>query len=113
MFREGGLRRLHRRPAKATTRWRLARGLAAGAALLGVGFLIGLAAIVIGGSHEFIFGAPTSLHLLLAIPILVLAAATAALACTVTGWRGSGATAVARVHQVTLLVGVAALVWFL
>jgi CubicO group peptidase (beta-lactamase class C family) len=109
----GGLRRLRHRPTATSTRWRLARGLAAGAALLGVGFLIGLAAIVIGGSHEFIFGAPMSLHLLLAIPIVVLVAATAALACTVTGWRGSGAGVVARVHQVTLLVGVAALIWFL
>ena len=106
-----GVRRLRHRPARTSARWRLARGLAAAAALLGIAFLIGLAAIVIGGSHEFIFGPPTSLDLLLALPLVVLAAAVTALACTVTGWRDAGV--LARVHQVILLVGVAALSWFL
>lgn len=109
----GGLRRLRHRPARTSTRWRLARGLAAAAALLGIAFLAGLTAVVIGGSHEFAFGAPTSLHLLLALPLVVLATAAAALACTVTGWRDPGAGVLARVHQVTLLAGIAALSWFL
>jgi hypothetical protein len=106
------VRRLRRRPAQTSTRWRLARGLTAGAALLGIVFLFGLTVIVIGGSGEFIFGVPVSFGLLLAIPIIVLAAAAAALACTITGWRGSGAGIVAGVHQVVLLLGITAFAWF-
>lgn len=91
--------------------WRLGRWLAAGAALLGVVFLLGLFGIVLGQSGEFLFGVPVVFGLLLAVPIVVLAAGVGAVVCTVRGWRGSGV--VARVHQVVLLVGLVALAWFL
>ncbi len=109
----GLVRRLTHRPATTSSTWRLARGLAAGAAVLGIAFLLALTATLIGDSGEFIFDVPVSFRLLLAVPIVVLAAATGALACTVRGWRRSGAGVVARAHQVVLLTGMAALAWFL
>ena len=93
--------------------WRLGRWLAAGAALLGVVFLLGLFGIVLGQSGEFLYGVPVAFSLLLAVPIVVLAAGVGAVVCTVRGWRGSGAGVVARVHQVVLLIGLVALGWFL
>jgi hypothetical protein len=108
----GLLRRLTHRPVRTTATWRLARGLAAGSAVLGVVFLLALTAIVLGQSGEFIFGVPLTFTLLLAVPIIVLAAALGATVCTVRGWRGSGAGVVARIHQVTVLAGLVALAWF-
>jgi CubicO group peptidase (beta-lactamase class C family) len=109
----GLVRRLRRRPARTTGTWRLARGLAAGSAVLGVVFLMLLLVTVIEGSGEFLFGVPLSFRLLLAVPIVILVAAAAALACTVKGWRGSGAAIVGRVHQILVLAGLVALAWFL
>jgi hypothetical protein len=106
------VRRLRRRPVTTSRTWRLGRGLAAGAAGLGVVFLLGLTAVVLGESGEFLYGVPTNFRLLLAVPIVILAAAAGAIACTIRGWRG-GAGVLARIHQVTLLAGTAALVWFL
>ena len=106
------VRRLRRRPVTTSRTWRLGRGLAAGAAGLGVAFLVGLTAVVLGESGEFLYGVPTDFRFLLAVPILVLAAAAGALACTIRGWRG-GAGVLARIHQVALLAGTGALVWFL
>jgi hypothetical protein len=107
------VRRLRHRPARTTGTWRLARGLAGGAGGLGVVFLALLMLTLVEGSGEFLCGVPLSFRLLLAVPIVVLAAALASLACTVRGWRGSGAGVVARVHQVLLLAGMVALGWFL
>jgi CubicO group peptidase (beta-lactamase class C family) len=109
----GLVRRLRHRPARTSGTWRLARGLAAGSAVLGVVFLALLMLTVIEGSGEFLFGVPLSFRLLLAAPIVILAAATAGLACTVRGWRASGAGIVARVHQILVLAGLVALAWFL
>ena len=102
---------LRRRP-RATT-WRVARWLAASAALLGMGFLVALTLVLLGDTGDFLYGTPLSFTLLLAVPVVVLGLWGGALACTVTGWRRSGAGVVARVHQVGLLVGLAALTWFL
>ena len=99
----GLLRRLTHRPTTTSTEWRLARGLAAGSALLGIVFLVALIAILIGDTGEFLYGAPVSFSVLLAVPILTLAAAAGAIAFTVRGWRRSGAGIAARIHQVTLL----------
>ena len=109
----GLVRRLRHRPTRTSGTWRLARGLTAGSAVLGVVFLALLLLTVIEGSGEFLFGVPLSFRLLLAVPIVVLAGATAGLACTVKGWRGSGAGIVARVHQILVLAGLVALAWFL
>jgi len=75
-------------------------------------FLLGLVAVVIGESGEFLYAVPANFAVLLAVPIVVLVAAAGALACTIRGWRG-GAGVLARVHQVALLVGLVALAWFL
>ncbi len=106
-------RRLRRRPKLLSARWRAARWLAAGAALLGLVFLAWLAVVAFTGSGDFIYGVPRSFELLLALPIVVLLASAAALACAVTGWRDAGAGVVARTHQLGLFVGLAALAWFL
>jgi CubicO group peptidase (beta-lactamase class C family) len=106
------VRKLRRRPVTTSRTWRLGRSLAAGAAGLGIAFLVGLAAVVVGESGEFLYDVPTNFSLLLAVPILILAAAGGSIACTVRGWRG-GAGVLAKIHQVTLLAGLAALAWFL
>lgn len=106
------VRRLRHRPVATSGTWRLGRGLAGGAAGLGVVFLAGLTAVVIGESGEFLYGVPANFRLLLAVPIVILVAAAGAIACTIRGWRG-GAGVLARIHQVALLAGIGALVWFL
>jgi hypothetical protein len=113
----GGWRWLRRRWApnrsrSLTGRWRLARSLGAGAALLGLGFLGSTLVTLLGDTGDFIYGAPLSFRLLLTVPLLVIAVALAAAAGTVAGWRGSGASVVARIHQVWLLTGTATLGWF-
>ncbi|MFG1800503.1 serine hydrolase domain-containing protein [Micromonospora carbonacea] len=109
----GLVRRIRRRPARASGTWRLARGLAAGAAVLAVAFLVGLAVTLFGDTGEFLYHVPLSFTLLLAVPVLAFAVALAATALTVRAWRGAGAGFVARIHQVTLLTGLTAVAWFL
>jgi CubicO group peptidase (beta-lactamase class C family) len=107
------LRRITRRVTATTGVWRAARALAAGSAVLGLAFLAALTATLVGDTDEFRYHVPLSFRLLLGVPIVVLAAAAVAAALTVRGWRGSGAGVVARVHQVALFAGIAALTWFL
>jgi CubicO group peptidase (beta-lactamase class C family) len=111
----GAWRRVVRRQAprrSLTGTWRLARSLAAGAALLGIVFLGLIMVTLLGDPGDFIYGAPTSFRLLLTVPLVVLVGAAAAVAGTVVGWRGAGASVVSRIHQVWLLAGLAVLVWF-
>jgi hypothetical protein len=61
-----------------------------------------------GGRRYFIYGAPVNFLLLLSMPVVTLAAAGAATGLTVRAGRGSGAGLTARIHQVALLVGLAA-----
>ena len=107
------VRRLRKRQKPMSPWWRAARWLAAGAGVLGVAFLVALVAVLLVGSGDFLFGPPLRFRLLLLVPVIVLAAAVASVTCTVAGWRGSGAGVLARVHQVGLLGGLAALAWFL
>jgi hypothetical protein len=106
-------RRIRRRPAQTTGMWRWARRLAASAALLGVLFLSGLTATLLGHTGEFLYHVPPAFNLLLAVPVMALAVAAAATGLTVRSWRGAGAGVVARIHQVMLLTGVVAFAWFL
>lgn len=106
-------RRLRHRPKATSARWRTARWLAAGAVLVSLAFLFALAFVLVAGSADFLYGVPPSFTILLAVPIVALLAAAAALVYTVTGWRRSGAGLAARIHQITLLISLAALTWFL
>ncbi len=106
-------RRVLHRPSRAAAPWRAARWLAAGATVLGLAFLVALATVLFGDTGDFLYGAPVSFRILLLVPVLALLVAAAAVAWTVKGWRGSGAGVVARVHQLTLFGGIAALGWFL
>jgi len=105
-------RRIARRSDSTSATWRWARSLSAGAALLGLAFLGGLAVTLYGDTGEYLYGAPLGFQVLLAVPVVVLVAAAAAAVCTVTGWRDAGARVSARIHQVVLLGGIAALAWF-
>jgi hypothetical protein len=107
------LRRLTGRSRTTTATWRAARALAAGAGVLGVGFLVALTATLLGNTDEFQYHVPLGFRLLLAVPVVVLVAAVVAAVLTVRGWRGSGAGIIARAHQVALLTGIVALAWFL
>ncbi|MDG4790135.1 hypothetical protein O7626_30160 [Micromonospora sp. WMMD1102] len=109
----GLVRRIRRRPARATGPWRLARGLAAGAAVLAVTFLAGLAVTLAGDTGEFLYHVPLSFTLLLGVPVLALAVGLAATALTVRAWCGAGAGPVARIHQVMLFAGLTSVAWFL
>ncbi|MGH3696847.1 MAG: hypothetical protein ACRDRX_23170 [Pseudonocardiaceae bacterium] len=106
-------RRIVHRPLATSLTWQAARWLAASAAVLGLAFLISLITTLRGDISEFLFGVPLSFQLLLGVPVVVLMATAAATACTITGWQDSGAGVIARVHQVALLAGMAALAWFL
>jgi hypothetical protein len=106
-------RRMFRRPVATTATWRAARSLAAGAGVLGLGFLILLTAQLLGDTGDFLYGTPSSFRALLVVPLIVLVMAAASAVCTVIGWRGSGAGAAARIHQVAVFAGLSALAWFL
>lgn len=90
--------------------WRVSRGLAVGAALLGGGFLVGLAAVLFSDTSAFLYGVPASFRALLVLPILVVLLAFGAMGTAVVGWRGAGVAT--RAHQVVLLAGLLAFVWF-
>lgn len=107
-----GWRRLRRRPAARDRLWRTARRLAAAATGLGLVFLALLAATLLGDTSAFLYAVPARFTALLALPVLVLLLGAGALACTVAGWRGPGAGALARTHQVALLLGLVAFTWF-
>jgi CubicO group peptidase (beta-lactamase class C family) len=109
----GAGRRIFHRSAPTAGTWRAARRLAAAAAGLGLVFVISLAGVLLGDSSSFLYGYPLTFRLLLLVPIVALLTAVAAVACTVKGWRGSGAGVVVRIHQVALLTGVVVLAWFL
>ena len=104
-------RRLRRRSARPTPEWRVARGLLAGASLLGIVFLVALTFTLIGDTGDFLYGTPLSFQLLLALPVLTLVAALAAAGLTVRSWSSAGLAA--RIHQVVLLVAMVPLTWFL
>jgi CubicO group peptidase (beta-lactamase class C family) len=107
-----GWRRSFRRPVTTTATWRASRALAAGAAVLGLAFLVLLAAVLFGDTSAFLYGPPLGFRILLGLPVLMLVISGAALVGTVRGWRGSGAGIVARVHQVALFAGLATFAWF-
>jgi hypothetical protein len=90
----------------------VARSLAAGAAVLGLTFLVALAVAVLGDTSQFLYGTPVSFQIVLCLPFVVLLMTAGALVCTVRGWRGSGAGLATRIHQVVLFTGLAALTWF-
>lgn len=107
------IRRLRGRPARSTTAgWRMARGLGVGAAVGALLFLVRLVVVLLGDTSDFSYGVPRHFHLLLVLPIVVLAVGVAAVVLTIKEWRGSGAGWFARVHQVGILAGLAAFAWF-
>jgi hypothetical protein len=107
------VRRALRRPARTTgTGWRVARHLGIGSAALAVGFLLAILRVISGNTDEFDYRAPLWFSVLLLLPLIVLGSGLAATALTVTHWRGSGAGVLSRVHQVSLVVGLAAFAWF-
>jgi len=108
----GLIRRLVRRPGPATGRWRLARALAGGAAILSVLFLVTLFTVLATRASGFLFSVPVGFRLLLGLPFVALVMAAAGLVLTVRGWRGPGVGWVARVHQVLVFAAVLALTWF-
>jgi CubicO group peptidase (beta-lactamase class C family) len=103
---------LLRRRRSTTAQWRLARRLVAGAAVLGLGFLVGVFGVLLTNTSDFIYSVPAGFRILLLAPIVVLVTAVAALVPTIRGWRGSGAGVAARIHHVVLYAGLAALLWF-
>jgi CubicO group peptidase (beta-lactamase class C family) len=105
-------RRAFRWPGATRATWRVSRSLAAGAAVLGLAFLVMLGVELFGDTGAFLYGVPLGFRLLLVLPIVVLVMAGAAGVCTAATWRESGAGIVARVHQVALFAGLAALAWF-
>ena len=106
------VRRLRRRSHSTSARWRAARLLAAGSAVVAVAFVAVLAATVLGNTDEFLYHVPVWFALLLAVPVLVLLGGAVATALTVVGWRNGGARLTGKIHQLALLTAIAALAWF-
>ena len=69
-------------------------------------------ALTLTGDTSVLYGVPATLRVLLLLPPLFLALTIAAITTTVIGWRQRHIGILARGHQVTLLVGMLALVWF-
>ena len=101
------IRRARNRPAPPL--WRTARVLAGLAATAGLIF-ISLFALVLTGDTSILYGVPTNVQLLLALPPLTLALTAAATVTTVRAWHGAGI--LARTHQLTVLAGLLAFLWF-
>ncbi|MFF5108386.1 serine hydrolase domain-containing protein [Streptosporangium sp. NPDC000509] len=89
--------------------WRAARVLAGLAAAIGLVFVV-LFTLVLAGDTSILYGVPTNVQVLLVLPLLVLALTVAAIAATVRAWRRAGV--LARGHQVVVLAGLLALLWF-
>jgi len=107
------LTRLRRRRPRADRTWRLGRTLTSIALGLGVAFLALVFVELLVNTGDFLYGAPTSFALVLALPLLVLGLTAGGLYCSVRGWNASGVTTLARVHQATLVAGLAAFTWFI
>jgi hypothetical protein len=97
---------------RSPSMWRAARLLGAGAAVVGLAFLVLLLVALLGDVSDYIYGAPVRFSVLFVLPLLALAMGAASIGATVVSWRSSGAGVVARVHQVVVLVGLVALTWF-
>ncbi|GAA2637614.1 serine hydrolase domain-containing protein [Actinomadura fulvescens] len=107
------LARLRRRRRSTSAAWRTARSLTAVSLALGLVFLVLLFVQVLGDTSVFLYGMPLSFRVLLALPIVLLVVGACASFYTAKAWRGSGAGVTARIHQIGLLTGLAALAWFL
>ncbi|MFG6199865.1 serine hydrolase domain-containing protein [Nonomuraea sp. JJY05] len=105
------LRRLRNRPARTPRAWRAGRLLAGLAGAVGLAFVV-MFTLVLTGDTSILYGVPTPVRLVLLLPPLFLALTVAAITTTVIGWRNRHIGVLARVHQVTLLAGMLALVWF-
>jgi hypothetical protein len=103
---------LFRRGRPVLVGWRWARRLGNASVLVGLAFLVGLGAVLFGDTSGFLYGYPLGFRLLLVLPVLAIALGLAALALTGLAWRRSGSSVTARVHQIVVLVGLAAFTWF-
>ncbi|MEV0197163.1 serine hydrolase domain-containing protein [Nonomuraea sp. NPDC050691] len=105
------IRRLRRRPTRTSRAWRAGRLFAGLAGAVGLVFIV-LFVLMLTGETSILYGVPASLRALLLLPPLFLALTVAAITTTVIGWRRQGVGVLARGHQVILLAGMLALVWF-
>jgi hypothetical protein len=105
------VRRLRKRPSRTPRAWRAGRLLTGLAGGVGLMFIV-MFALTLTGDTSVLYGVPATLRVLLLLPPLFLALTIAAITTTVIGWRQRHISILARGHQVTLLVGMLALVWF-
>ncbi|MEV1203977.1 serine hydrolase domain-containing protein [Microbispora rosea] len=101
------VRRARDRPVPRA--WRAGRALTGLAAAAGLVFVV-LFTLVLTGDTSILYGVPAGVQVLLVLPPLVLALTVAAIVTTVRAWRRAGA--LARGHQVVVLAGLLALLWF-
>ncbi|MEN3536291.1 serine hydrolase domain-containing protein [Microbispora sp. ZYX-F-249] len=101
------VRRAKRRPVPRV--WRAGRVLTGLAAAAGLVFVV-LFTLVLTGDTSILYGVPANVQVLLVLPLLVLALTVAGIATTVKAWPHAGV--LARVHQVVVLAGLVALLWF-
>jgi hypothetical protein len=101
------VRRAKKRPVPRV--WRAGRVLTGLAAAAGLVFVV-LFTLVLTGDTSILYGVPANVQALLVLPLLVLALTVAAIATTVRAWRRAGV--LARGHQVVVLAGLLALLWF-
>jgi hypothetical protein len=82
------------------------------AAATGLVFIVLMAAILVGDTSEYLYGAPLNIRLLLVLPLVSAALTAASVVITATAWRDGAVGLAARIHQVLVLSGLLALVWF-
>jgi hypothetical protein len=105
------VRRRRGRPVRAPRAWRIGRILAWLGSAVGLLFVV-LLLQALTGDTSIIYGAPTSVRVLLLLPPPFLALTIAAATTCAVAWKRQHIGVLARAHQVTLLAGMLGLVWF-
>ncbi|GII81559.1 FmtA-like protein [Sphaerisporangium rufum] len=101
---------VHRAKKRPVPRgWRAGRVMTGLAAAAGLAFVV-LFTLVLTGDTSILYGVPANVQVLLVLPVLVLALTVAGTAATARAWRRAGV--LARGHQVVVLAGLLALLWF-
>ena len=106
-------RRRARPGAPLSRPWRTARRLTTAASAAGAFFVVMFAITLLGDTSEFLYGAPLRFRALMLVPVLFIGLVAATIVMTVRAQRAEPAGLLTRVHQVTAVVGMLALVWFL
>jgi CubicO group peptidase (beta-lactamase class C family) len=92
-------------------RW--ARSMLAVTGILLVAAVIGVAAVLLGDSHELVSRIPAALYFVLTLPLFAIPLTAASALCAIQAWREGAWTFAARLQYSASLLGAFALLWLL